>query len=85
MPEMTRREKMISLRLSEAEYEAVKNEYRRHGANSVSELARLALQLIISKPSEAGEALETKVRELDARVNALEMRVLPGPKDGDVV
>jgi hypothetical protein len=35
---------MISLRLSEVEYEDLKSHYRAYGVRNVSELARLALQ-----------------------------------------
>ena len=39
-----RRKKMISLRLSEEEYELLKASYHTHGARNVSDLARQALQ-----------------------------------------
>ena len=47
MPESSSRRKMISLRLSESEYEALKSQYRSFGARNVSDLARLALQRVL--------------------------------------
>jgi hypothetical protein len=47
MADSKRRKKMISLRLSEAEYEVLKKDYRIYGARNVSDLARLALQRIM--------------------------------------
>ena len=46
MPDSDHRSKMISLRLSEVEYESLKTRYRAYGTRNVSELARLALQRI---------------------------------------
>jgi len=65
---------MISLRLSEAEYDALKAQYRSQGARSVSDLARLAIQQVIKSPGTKCEC-ETKLNELDARLNILETRV----------
>ena len=39
---------MITLRLTEEEYEALKTRYRIYGARNISELARLALQRLIT-------------------------------------
>ena len=43
-----RRKKMISLRLSEEEYELLKTSYHTHGARNVSDLARQALHHIMT-------------------------------------
>ena len=48
MPDSDHRRKMISLRLSEVEYEVLKTHYRTYGARNISELARLALQRIVT-------------------------------------
>jgi hypothetical protein len=70
-----RRRRMISLRLSEVEYEDLKTHYRTYGARNVSDLARLALQRIMTAPAGPQEGLAAKLAELDARVHALELRV----------
>ena len=66
------RRKMISLRLSEDEYEALKKRYRAYGVRNVSELARLALQLILNGPDDPQDASATTLAQLDDRVHALE-------------
>jgi hypothetical protein len=72
MPDSVSRSKMISLRLSEVEYEVLKKEYRTHGARNVSELARLALQRIMNGSAATHDACAVKLAELDVRVHALE-------------
>ena len=74
MPDSRSRSKMISLRLSEVEYEVLKKEYRIYGARNVSDFARLALQRIMTG-STASHACATKLAELDHRVHALESQV----------
>ena len=67
---------MISLRLSEVEYEVLKTHYRTYGARNVSELARLALQRIMTGAAGSPEGLAAKLAELDDRVHALESQCL---------
>jgi hypothetical protein len=66
---------MISLRLSELEYEVLKSQYRYYGVRNVSELARLALQRIMTAPIAPTSDVAAKLSELDERVHALESRV----------
>ena len=77
-----RRKKMISLRLSEEEFELLKASYHTHGARNVSDLARQALQHILAGslgPMTGSPApppdFAKKLAELDERVHALESRV----------
>jgi hypothetical protein len=70
------RKRMISLRLSQAEYEVVKTHYRTFGARNVSDFARLALQRIVTGSASSQDAFATKLSELDERVHTLESRVL---------
>ena len=77
-----RRKKMISLRLSEEEYELLKTRYHSYGARNVSELARQALQHIITGPrgqmtGSPGPQPDfaAKVAELDYRLHVLEATV----------
>jgi hypothetical protein len=76
MSDIDCRTKMISLRLSEEEYEVLKTRYRTYGARNVSDLARLALQRIMAGPAGPQDACAPKLSELDQRVRALESRVL---------
>ena len=77
-----RRKKMISLRLSEEEYELLKARYHSYGARNVSELARQALQHIMTGslgPMTGSPGpqhnLATQIAELHERVHALEASV----------
>ena len=70
-----RRKKMISLRLSEEEFELLKASYHTYGARNVSDLARQALQRIMTGPTAPPEDYTKKVSELDGRVHALEASV----------
>jgi hypothetical protein len=63
---------MISLRLSEVEYEVLKTQYRICGARTVSELARLALQRFVSEVATPPEGFGARLSELDQRVRTLE-------------
>ena len=75
MPDASRRRKMISLRLSEVEYDVLKARYRVYGARNVSELARLALQRIMTGSAGPPDDFAAKLAELDERVHTLESRV----------
>jgi hypothetical protein len=75
MPDSDRRQKMISLRLSEVEYEGLKTHYRIYGARNISELARLALQRIVTDSAGPQDGFAAKVSELDERVRQLESQV----------
>jgi hypothetical protein len=77
-----RRKKMISLRLSVEEYEMLKASYHTYGARNVSDLARHALQQIMTKSlgpiagSPGPQAdFAAKLAELDNRVHILEASV----------
>jgi len=67
--------KMISLRLSEVEYDVLKMHYRTYGARNVSDLARLALQRIMNQSASPLDNLAAKLAELDERVYALETQL----------
>jgi hypothetical protein len=75
MSELTGKRRMISLRLSEVEYEVLKKLHRSYGARSVSDLTRLALQRIMREPAILESDFATKLAELDGRMNALESHV----------
>jgi hypothetical protein len=74
MSDFERKKKMISLRLSDAEYASLKSQYQTYGARNVSDLARLALQRVIGHPLAAASA-SFKIHELDERVAALEEKI----------
>jgi hypothetical protein len=69
------RTKMISLRLSEGEYEVLKARYRTYGARNVSDLARLALEQVLSTPDTPHNAMIARLAEFDERLQALESSV----------
>ncbi len=76
MPDTDTRTRMISLRLSDEEYNALKTRYRTYGARNVSDLARLALQRIMSAGPEAQNGVADKLADLDHRVHSLESQFL---------
>jgi hypothetical protein len=70
-----RRKKMISLRLSEEEFELLKARYHTYGARNVSDLARQALRHILTGPPGPQHDFAAELAELDGRVHALESLV----------
>jgi hypothetical protein len=80
MSDTDRRKKMISLRLSEVEYEGLKTHYRAYGARNISELARLALQRIVNGSSGPQDGFAAKLSDLDERVAALESQLASAAK-----
>lgn len=72
MFDLERRKRMISLRLSDAEYAVLKSQYRTYGARNVSDLARLALQQILKQSTVTGDGVAARLTDLEDRVHALE-------------
>lgn len=72
MPDQSRKCKMISLRLSEVEYEALRPHYPSHGARNISDFARLAMQRVIGNSHGPESAFGAKIHELDDRLSAVE-------------
>jgi hypothetical protein len=70
-----RKNRTISLRLSEREFEALKSLYAAHGARSISEFARTAMKTVISRPVRDAFALELKVQEMDGKLSILDGEV----------
>ncbi len=66
---------MISLRLSEVDYEVLKTRYRAYGARNVSDLARLALQRLMTGVAAPQGDVIARLSELDGRVHALESTI----------
>jgi len=67
---------MISLRLSEAEYKALKTHYSAYGARNVSDLARLALQHIMQEsPNVQGSFLD-RLAAHDQRLERVESQLM---------
>ncbi len=75
MTDIDRRSRMISLRLSEEEYAALKAQYRTRGARNVSDLARLALQRLLEGSDPFHDGFAAKLADLDGRLNSLESQV----------
>ena len=70
-----RRSKMISIRVSESEYELVKSHYAAMGGRSVSAFAREALQVVMRKPVKEETDPASQVRQLADRLNTLQGEV----------
>jgi hypothetical protein len=72
MPDSERRRKLISLRLSDEEYDSLKTQYRTFGARNISDLARMALVRLLAGPPETHDTLAAELSELGERVLVLE-------------
>jgi hypothetical protein len=75
MSDSDRKKRMISLRLCEEDYKALKTQYKTHGARNVSDLARLALQRIMDGLAGPEDTFAAKLAHLEGRVHALESQV----------
>jgi len=75
MSDIDPKTKMISLRISGAEYAVLKSQYRTHGARNVSDLARLALQQIMQSSAAPQDATASKLASMEDRIRALESEV----------
>jgi hypothetical protein len=75
MSDLDRRRKMISLRLSEVDYEVLKTRYRAFGARNVSDLARLALQRMMNGLAAPQGDVTAKLSELNERIHTLEAKM----------
>ena len=72
MSDTDRKNKMISLRLSAVEYEALRAHYPSYGARNISDFARLAMQRVIDNSHAREGALVAKIHELDDRLHSVE-------------
>jgi Arc/MetJ-type ribon-helix-helix transcriptional regulator len=76
MPRLKRRTKVISIRLSDEEYEQIQSMCAANGAYSISQLARAAMQLLIQQENGTAHAvMETRMNEIHVRVSALDREV----------
>jgi hypothetical protein len=75
MPTRIRKNRTISLRISEREFDALKQLYEAKGARSISELIRSAMQPLIAGTSREGHTLELKVQEIDGKLSILDSEV----------
>ena len=67
---------MVSFRLTAAEYEQFRDICFTHGIRNVSEMARVAINLLLQQPtSTAQKTLETRVSELEGRLNILALEL----------
>ena len=70
-----RKTRTISLRVTEQQFEALKSLYAAHGAKSISDFARTAMQNLILEPTVEPSSLELKVQEIDGKVQILSSEV----------
>jgi len=70
-----RRSRMISFRVSEDEYDGLRNLCINEGARSVSDMARDAVQRLITRHSCQNNQLETVVQALQGKIEFLDMEV----------
>jgi hypothetical protein len=67
---------MISFRLTAEEYDRFRELCYSNGIRSVSEMARAAINMMLSQPSRVPqEALESRVAELESRLRLLSLEI----------
>ena len=67
---------MISFRLTAEEYDRFRELCYSNGIRSVSEMARAAINMMLSQPARAPqEALEARVAELESRLRLLSLEI----------
>jgi hypothetical protein len=67
--------KMISIRLSEVEFDFLKTRYQIYGARNVSDFARLAVQFMMTGWDNPENNVAAQLASLNGRVTALESRM----------
>jgi hypothetical protein len=72
---LVRKNRIISLRLSEREFEALKTLYHAHGARSISDFVRSTMNRVISQTPRDNGSLELKVQEMDGKLSLLDGEV----------
>src|SRR5262245_32597455 len=75
MSVLKRRSRMISFRVSEAEYDGLKTLCASEGARSVSDMARDAVHRLVSNHSGPANHVEMVVQLLQHRIEALDQEV----------
>ncbi len=76
MSRLERKTRTISLRISEQEYETLKNAYATQGARTLSEFARVAMHHVIGQNGGAhSEGLEMQILALTGKLAHLEEQV----------
>ena len=75
MPGTIRKNRIISLRLSEREFEALKTLYGLHGARSISDFVRSTINRVITETPRDNYALELKVQEINGKISILDGEV----------
>jgi hypothetical protein len=76
MPRIIRRNRVISIRLSNEEYDEVHSLCAHRGTDSISELARTALKLLAMNEEKSGKVgIESHVETIHARISVLDREV----------
>ena len=75
MNALKRRSRMVSFRLSEEEYEGLKNVCMTAGARSLSDIARDAVQRLLGDATEKKADSDAQLRVLYQKLDALEAEV----------
>lgn len=75
MTVLNRRSRMISVRLSEEEYVALRRLCSLSGARSVSDLTRDAMRILLSGSSKREEVLGIRVDEFRSQMRSLDRKI----------
>ena len=73
---MQARTRMISFRLKREEFDQCRDLCFRNGMRSVSEMARVAIKLLLEQPSRASEgSIECRLSDVECRLNMLALEI----------
>ena len=80
MPRVSRRNKVVSIRLSDEEYDQLRQLCAVNAADNISELARRAMRLFlvqenVHEGAQGKVAIESRVDEIHARMSVLDREV----------
>jgi hypothetical protein len=82
MTDLKRKNRMISIRVSDEEYASLKLLYRNHGARNISDFARLSMMRVAASEDGRHSDLSGRVEELEERLAALERKTQVQPTSG---
>lgn len=70
--------KMLSIRISQEEFDALQSHHRAHGARNVSAFVRMAIAQMLAPPDDQLAEIRAKLALLDGKIDALGLAIEHG-------